>query len=118
MFFIEHNGKQILFHDFANCNDRADAMARFAESREKVARHEPRSLLTLTDVSNSRFDAAVVEAMKDVARHNKPFVRHAAIVGLSGLQRIIYVTVMQLTGRRMHTFESADKAKDWLAAQD
>ena len=44
-------------------------------------------------------------------------MKAGAVVGLSGLQRVIYVTVTQLSGRRLPTFDTLEAAKDWLASQ-
>lgn len=116
--FIEHLGKRILFHDFSSIMNPADAFGRIALSKAIVATQEPRSLLTLTWVHGSRFNKEIIEALKDLVIHNKPYVRHGAIAGLSGLQRVIYVTLTQLTGRRLKTFDTIEEAKDWLAIQD
>jgi len=115
--FIEHAGKQILFHDLSNILNPADALPIFALSRSIVASQPFRSLLTLSDFSQSRFSTENVAALTDLAKHNKPFVKHAAFVGIHGLQRVIYVTVSQLSGRRVPIFDTLDIAKDWLVAQ-
>ena len=57
--FIEHKGKQILFHDFSNIQKAEDAMAAIAESRAIVRKQPPGSVLTLTDVSGSRFNREI-----------------------------------------------------------
>lgn len=115
--FIEHKGKRILFHDFSNIATVEEALAAVRESRAIVSQQPPASLLTLTDVSHSRFNKDVVDALKELVAANKPHVRAGAIVGLSGLQRIVYVAVTQLTGRRLPTFGTQEEAKDWLVAQ-
>jgi len=116
--FVEHRGKRILFHDFSSIKDPADAFGRLALSKTIVATQEPGSLLTLTWVHGSRFNREIIEALKDLVIHNKPYVRHGAIAGLSGLQRVIYVTITQLTGRRLKTFDTVEEAKDWLVEQE
>ena len=115
--FIEHKGKRILLHDLTNIQDPREALPLVAQSKTIVAQQAPASLLTVTCVSGSRFDREIIEALKDLVVHNKPFVKYGAIVGLSGLQRVIYVTLTQLTGRRLPTFDTLDQAKDWLVTQ-
>lgn len=116
--FIEHKGKRILFHDLSNIQNPRDALPAVAQSRTIVAQQPPKSLLTLTYVRGSRFNREIIEALKDLVVHNGPFVKHGVIVGLAGLQRVIYVTVTQLTGRRLPTFESVEEGLDWLTAQE
>jgi hypothetical protein len=57
----------------------------------------------------------VVEALRELTTGNKPYVRAAAIVGLSGIQRVVYIALTQFTGRRLPTFTTALEAKDHLA---
>ena len=115
--FIEHEGKRILLHDFTNILEPREALPLVEQSKAIVAQQPAHSLLTVTCVSGSRFDRDIIEALKSLVVHNKPYVRHGAIVGLSGLQRVIYVTLTQLTGRRLPTFDTLDEAKAWLVRQ-
>jgi hypothetical protein len=55
--------------------------------------------------------------VQHLATHNTPFVLASAIVGLSGLQRVILSAVMRVTGRKFATFDDVEVAKDWLVAQ-
>jgi len=112
--FIEHKGKRILLHDFSNLLRVEDAMAAIAESREIVRKQPLGSVLTLTDVTGSRFNRDIVEALKELTKGNKPHVKAGAIVGMTGIQRVVYVAVTQFTGRRLPTFGSMDEAKDHL----
>lgn len=116
--FIEHKGKRILFHDFSSIQDPRDALPALAQSKAIVGQQAPRSLLTLTNVRGSRFNRDLIEALKDLVVHNGPFVKHGVIVGLAGLQRVVYVTVTQLTGRRLPTFDTVEEGLDWLVSQE
>ncbi len=116
--FVEHKGKRVLFHDLSNIQDPRDALPAVALSKSIVAHQPPRSLLTLTFVKGSRFNREIIEALKDLVVHNGPFVKYGCIVGLAGLQRVVYVTVTQLTGRRLQTFDTVDQGLDWLVAQE
>ena len=115
--FVEHKGKRVLLHDFTHIADPRDALPLVTQSKGIVATQPPASLLTVTCVEGSRVDREIIEALKDLVIHNKPFVRHGAICGLSGLQRVIYVTLTQLTGRRLPTFDRLEDALDWLVTQ-
>jgi hypothetical protein len=116
--FVEHKGKRVLFHDLSNISDPRDAFPAVAQSKAIVAQQPPKSLLTLTYVQGSRFNREIIDALKDLVVHNGPYVRHGVIVGLAGLQKVVYVTLTQLTGRRLPTFATVDEGLDWLVAQD
>ena len=113
--FVEHKGRQILFHDFSNLLKVEDALAAIAESRAIVRKQPPNSVLTLTEVTGSRFNREIVEALKELTKGNKPHVKAGAIVGMTGIQRVVYIAVTQFTGRRLPTFDTVLEAKDYLA---
>lgn len=115
--WVEHKGKRILLHDFSGISNPFDVLPAVATSRAVVAAQPKGSVLTLTNVTGSRFNKEIVDALKELANHNKPYVKAGAVVGLSGLQRIVYVAITQFTGRRLPTFSSAEEAMDWLAEQ-
>lgn len=118
MRWIEHRDKRILFHDFSNITDASVALEAFARSKEMIAQCEPRSVLTLTTVANSRFNPEIIAGLKGLAVANRPYVRHGAVIGVTGLLKVIFVTVSQLTGRKMTALDSLEEAKDWLVEQD
>ncbi len=74
------------------------------------------SLLVLTNVEGAVFDPEVVKAMEAFLVHNKPYVKKSAIIGLSGLQKIIYDGLIRITRRNLPLFNTIEKAKDWLVS--
>jgi hypothetical protein len=114
--FIEHKSCQILLIDFEGCHP-TETLERIRYARSVIGRQPLASTRTLTVVTNSRFNSEVSAAMKEYTAHNKPYVRAAAVVGLSGLQEIVYNVIIKLTGRNIATFSDIALAKDFLAAQ-
>jgi hypothetical protein len=116
--FIDHRGTRILLLDYSRISDPREALATIAESRRIVAA-EPKdaSLLTLTLVTGSHFDSGVLKAIREMVEHNKPHVRAAAVVGLNGLMRVVYNTLVHLTGRNIKAFEDEEAARSYLVAQ-
>ena len=91
--FIKHEEKDILFLDFSNT--RTDEVLKIIEDAKQVISTKPmHSLLTLTDVTNARFNDEVGDGMKQFSAHNKPYVKAAAVVGITALKRIIFGAVM------------------------
>lgn len=114
--FIEHKGKKILHLDFAQAQ--ADEVIRIIQEAKGVIAAQPeRSVRTLTDVTDLKFNTAAAEAMKEFASHNKPYVAAAAVVGVTGLKQIIYNAVVKFSGRNLVAFDSHNQAKEWLANQ-
>jgi hypothetical protein len=117
-YFIEHRGVPILLLDFSHVMNDQAALDTIAEAKHVVAGQPRSSLLTLTNVEGSHFDSKVVGALRDLVEHNRPFVRAAAVVGLSGLMRVVFSTLVHLTGRSIRAFDRMEDAKEYLAALD
>ena len=115
--FITHRGRQILFMDLSYILDPDDARPLLAENRRIVAGQPPASLLTLTYVEGSRFNRNIVEDLRELVSHNKPFVKAGALVGMSQLMRVLYMTIQRFTGRNIPAFPTLDETKNWLVAQ-
>ena len=114
---IEHRGQPILLLDYSDVVDTPEALRYIEETKGIIAQYPENSLLTLTYVRGSRYTAPVIDAMKDLVAHNKPYVRAAALVGMNTLHRIIYRAVVAFSRRRIEVFENLDDAKDWLVEQ-
>jgi len=115
--FVDHRGKRILVLDFSRVRDPAETLGAIVRAREVVARHPPRSLLVLTNTREGRYNAAVLQALKELATHNAPYVRASAVSGMSGLHRIAFLAILTFSGRRIQVFDLEEDALDWLARQ-
>lgn len=116
--FVEHQGRKVLRIDLSGIRDRSTAFHAIDAVRALVATQPERSLLTLTMVGGSSFDPEIIEALKALALHNRPFVKAAAVVGLSGLQRLAYAAVLLFSRRHISTFRDVREAMDWLVEQN
>lgn len=114
---IEHEGVRILYQDFRGLQRLEDANAAFEQSRVAVLAAGQAGALILTDFTGSRFNAQMVEAAKQLAAHNKPYVKASALVGLSGLQTVLFTGVNQSAEREIQWFNDVDAAKGWLIQQ-
>lgn len=115
--WVEHKGVRILFYDFSGLEDTDEGLRVIAASKGRAHEQAPHSVRTLVDVKGSRFDARITRALQDLARENKPYVLASAVVGVTGLQRVILAAVSRVTRRKFATFDAIDAAKDWLADQ-
>jgi len=113
---IEHRGKSVILVDASDCTAE-EATKLFEAERAVVVASEPKSALTLTDVSRTRFDNATIDSVKETIHVNQPHVKAAAVVGVQGLQKIIFTALITLTGRSLKLFDRREEALDWLAEQ-
>lgn len=112
--FIRYKGIPILLIDFADCQP-AEVLERMHYARARIGEQPLASVRTLTILSKMRFNNQVSEAFKSYTTHNKPYVLMAAVVGLSGLQEILFNVVIKVTGRKIATFPTVEAAKEFLA---
>ena len=113
--FIEHGGKRVLFINYSNCNG---AMLKIVaqEGHKVISGEQPGSVLTLNDVSGTSFDHESVAVLKSMVAANAPYVRRAAVVGISGLQSLIYDAVQAFSKRKIPNFPTRQEALEWLIA--
>jgi len=114
--FIIHKWRQILLLDISHCS--LDEVIKTIDEAMGVVRSQPESsLLILTNVTGTGYDLRVIEKLKESADGNKPYVRASAVVGLDGLQKVVYNTVTLFSKRTIPAFDDIEKAKDWLIEQ-
>lgn len=112
--FIDHQGHPILLLDYSGIQEKEEALRAIAASRRIIGHQARDSLLTLTYVEGARYDSDVVQALKELTAHNKPYVRAAAVAGMSTVMRVIYRAVTTFSKREIRAFEDLEEAKDWL----
>jgi hypothetical protein len=116
--FIEHNGKRILLFDFEGLKEPNESLKEIENAKAFVATQPKRSLRILTNVRDTRYNAAVLQGMKELAKHDEPWVIASAVVGLTGLLRIAYTAITTFSRRNIAVFDNEREALDWLAKHD
>jgi hypothetical protein len=114
--FIEHNAIPILYMDYRDL--KVDAvMELMPRAHEVISRAIPGSLLSILDVEGTAFNPEIARRAKEYTRLNTPFERATAVVGMNGMQRMIYRTAVMLTGRSgtLRAFATRQEGLEWLA---
>jgi len=113
---ITHRGCTILFTDYSNFITFDEWKVLLDEELSLMPNEPLGSVLALAVFSGSRFSASVFSAIKELAVHNKPYIKASALVGLSSLQQGVFLKGIERTAdRSFGLFDSVDEAKDWLA---
>ena len=114
---IDHRGKKILFIDFSHCK-KEDIKPIIDDAKQWFLSKRPRSVLTLTDVTEARYDTETLRIFKEFTLHNKPYVKAGAVVGITNpLMKIAYRAVTAFSKRNLPIFNTREEALDWLADQ-
>ena len=116
--FIDHKGARILFLDFSGLADPEEAVKAISDAKAIVVSQPEKSLLTLTDVGGVSTDATIAQALWELLRHNKPYVRAGAVVGIAGDQQDdLYHLLIHQARREVPAFTDIEEAKEWLVGQ-
>lgn len=115
---IEHNGVQIVLLDYSGLRDIEEGLREIAKTRAFVAGLPKNgSHLTLTDATDTAYDKRILDAMKDLTTHNKPYVKAAAVVSHSAVHRAAVSMVALFSRRNLSTFDTRAEALAWLVGQ-
>lgn len=114
---LNYRGKEIVYIDFSNLDITQDDefKATIKEAKEVIKKYPPASALTLVNFTNLRFSSQFLAELKELTIHNKPYVKSGAAFGIQGLQKVVFDSVMKMTGRNLPLFNSKEGGLDWLS---
>ncbi len=115
--FINHKGRKILLMDFSYTKVE-EILGAIEETKKTVRKYPEKSIYGLVDVRFSSFDTELFAALKDLASYDRPYMKVTAVVGVTGLKKMIFMAVQRFTGRKnLYMFDKLETAKDWLVLQ-
>jgi hypothetical protein len=115
---ISHKGKVIFQMDFSNLKNVNEINGVISESIKHIRTKPLSSLYCLTNIKEMHFSNEIKDLFQNFVKGNKPYIKASAVVGLSGLQQIVYNGLMRITGRDIKSFSTIDEAKEWLASKN
>ena len=116
--WISHRGKKILLIDFSR-SEIEQIEDTISQAKPIIAREPAMSVLCLVDTTESKFDIKISQALQEFSAHNKPYMKMTALVGVEGLQKVIYFAVLTFTKRKNLVMKnSREEALDFLVSQE
>jgi len=113
--FVEHKGTQIFTMDCTNTS--LEEMDGIIEECARQVRCQPeKSVFTLIVAGGGAFSGETISRLKELARDNTPYVKASAIVGVTGLYKVVFNAVAMFSKRRFYLFDTTEEAMDFLAA--
>ncbi|HEY5513410.1 MAG TPA: STAS/SEC14 domain-containing protein [Geomonas sp.] len=116
--FIRHKNRMLLYFDFSGLNiDDARQVCEYVKGL--ITRMPVKSVLTLVNVADVKYDDAFKELSTELAAHNKPYVLAGAVIGVEGWRKLIFWATTKLTGRdnlKLFAHAEVEAAKDWLVS--
>ena len=119
VFEIKYKGKTIFCMDIAGLQskDKQVFLNLVEHAKAMIRQHPPKSMLVITKVTNTGFDTEVAGIIKEYARHNTPYVKASAVVGITGWSKIILTAIKTVTGRDFYLADTMEEAQEWLIKQ-
>ena len=113
--FLDHQGLRIVLLDFQGITDPALGFGAADEARAFIARlTADGSHFTLTDLRDTRYDREVATKFRELTAHNRPYIRAAAVVSDSSIQRAAISMIALATRRKLGVFETREDALAYL----
>ena len=113
--FTEHGGARLLVTDLSGNPGEAVLAEPTAEAIRAVATAAPRSLLSLVDFTGTPFDGTLRKHLGPMRRHNRPYMKKIALVGVTGVAALFLRTFLTVTRRTDHRpFATREEALEWL----
>ncbi len=113
---INEKGCRIVFISFARGTN-ADVAKVIEEATPLIRTRPEKSVLTLTDATEIGISKMANQQITQFLDGNKPYVKAAAVYGVSGLATAILATIRLITGRDLATFGSREEALEWLVSR-
>jgi len=116
--FVDHRGKKILVQDLTDSTSVEMNIQIFDRTKEIILSQPLKSVRLLSIFHNAHYSSEAVDHMKEFSKTVTPYMLASAAVGITGIKRIIYHSLIRLTGRKIELFDTIEKALDWLAQQE
>jgi hypothetical protein len=113
--WIEHNGKKILYQDFANLFFNIEAVKNELSEVQDIVLNEPEnSLLIISDFTNTEISGDLMSILNQASKTTKPYIRKTAVLGVSGIKRTFGDLLSRITGQPLVYFTNETDALEWL----
>ena len=91
-----------------------EAVPLIEECARQIRQRPENSVLTITIVDAGKFNSELVEKLKGLTQGNRPYVRKAAVVGITGIYKIVMTAINIFSKREFKLCESKEEAIKYL----
>jgi hypothetical protein len=111
--FTNEYGKKVYVLNFEG-HTVEDAVPLVDECAKQIRQRPEASVLTLTIATNLKFTPDFVNQLKELTKGNAPYVRRAAVVGITGLLSVAMTAVSIFSKREFKLFDDKEDAVAYL----
>lgn len=113
------DGKNFIYIDFTGLKYNEDFIEAAKIIKSAIAKHPEKSVHTITNIENIRFDSNSKSLITEYLQHNEPYVKTGVIIGLDGIKKMMVKAVMKLSGRKNLNFAfTKEGAIEWILQQE
>ncbi len=112
--FVTIKGKKVLLEDFTNARPGKEFNDNLKTAHDMIAGEPEKSVLAVFDITGGTFNVDMLSSMKEFTKSNTPYIKAAAVVGITGLLEVALSTVSKFAGREFITFKTREEAIDWV----
>lgn len=113
MKWINYKGQEILLDDYTNIYPE-----QFAPLIKKITdltfQSGKKDILLIVDVTGSYANKEAVDAFVESGKKSKPLLKKTAVVGITGVKKILLNVVNKFSGLNAKAVSSMEDAKEWL----
>jgi len=112
------DGKNLIYYDLSDFKTNDEFLEFTKVAMENITKYAERSLLTIANIRDVKFDSETKTIMADWMEYNKPYVKFGAIIGFDGIKKIMVNAIFKLSGRKNMAFISTkEQAIEFLLKQ-
>lgn len=112
---FSRNGRDFIYFDLSGLQNNREIEAVIESAKEIITKYPHNTLYTITNIANLTFDTSTKEIASVWMEFNRPYVVYGTVIGLDGVRKIMYNSVLKLSGRKnMKIFSTREQAEDWL----
>jgi predicted SPOUT superfamily RNA methylase MTH1 len=110
--------KTVIVVDVSNkdSDQTAEIKACLKQGSALVATKPEKSVYIITNVANVKFNSDISTAFKEYAAANTKYIKESVIVGLGGMQTIVFQAIKAMTKREFHLSATMDEARAYLTS--
>jgi hypothetical protein len=114
---MQHRGQEFMYSNFAGFGRDVDALrAEVTAADDEICSRPKDSVLVLVDVRGTTTSTEAVDVFRQSAARTKGWVIRQAIIGVTGIQKILARAVARFSGEELVLFDDLEEAKDWLVS--
>jgi len=112
------DGKNIIYIDFSSAVSEKDFNGVIDEVKRAITKYAEKSVCTITNMENVRFDSNIKDIFVKYAEANKPYVKYGVAIGMDGIKKKMIEGILKLGGRpSFHYCFTKEEAVKWLRQQ-